>query len=196
MTTRCRTPLAAALACTSFTLAGARFIAAQPAAPIDVPPTGAERRRAYLGDLFGPRAAFQIATAAGFDQWQDAPGEWRQGMGGFGQRLLSRTAGVTTQLTLEHGIAAGLRHDLRYAPLGPESPRGARLWHAVSGAVLARRADGHRTLAAGTLAGAYGGRLAETAWQPGGASHAEAATSVAFSLAFRVLANVVREFRR
>lgn len=158
-------------------------------------PTVRERRRAYVADLLGPSAALRAVTLAGVDQWQDDPTGWRQGANGYSRRVLSRVGGVGAQITLEHGIAAGLRQDLRYQPLG-HGPRGARVWHALTGAALAHRADGRRTRSAGTLAGAYGGRLAETAWQPGGASHGDAAAAVAFNLAARGIVNVVREFRR
>jgi cytochrome c peroxidase len=80
---------------------------------------------------------------------------WRQGLSGFGQRVLSRAGGVAAQITLEHGLAAGLRHDLRYEPLRTGS-RGGRAWHAVSSAVLARRTDRRRTLSLDTLVAVLG----------------------------------------
>lgn len=164
------------------------------AGPTYQPPTAPERRRAYLADLLGPGAGLRAAGLAGIDQWQDDPTGWRQGADGYGRRVLSRAGGVAAQITLEHGLAAALRHDLRYTSLG-RGPAASRVWHALSGAALARRANGRRTPSVGTLAGAYGGRLAETSWQPGGASHGDAVAAVAFTLAARGLVNVVREFR-
>jgi hypothetical protein len=80
-----------------------------------------------------------------------------------GRRLLAGFSESETQLFLSNfALAAPLRMDPRYVPLGPDHSAGARLGHALAGVVVAHRDNGHDfvnfPIIGGTVGAAYIGQ--------------------------------------
>jgi hypothetical protein len=131
-------------------------------------PTQKIKLHNYLFDTFGPYPLVGAALAAGINQVDNTPPEWKQGADAYGKRVGSdfAIAGVTT--TTRYALAQALREDTLYyrcecKGLFP------RLGHAVISTFTSRRGtDGHRVFSFPALVAPYAGTMtAVYAWYPG-----------------------------
>ena len=129
------------------------------------PLTGKERLKDYARWTIGPDALLGTAAAAGIAQARNHPSAWEQGMAGYGRRFASRVGKTVVNSTVRLGVESALGEDSRYYP-SPRRGLGNRISHVFRTTLLARKPDGHETLAVGRLAGALSGGLVSRAWQP------------------------------
>ena len=133
--------------------------------------------------------------AAGFNQADNRPPEWKQGAGAYSKRVGSAyaIAGVTT--TTRYALAEAFREDTLYyrcqcKGLFP------RLGHAVISTFTSRRGtDGHRIFSFPALVAPYAGTMtAVYAWYPGRYDAKDGFRMGNYSLLGYVGGNVALEF--
>ena len=148
--------------------------AALPASPTYPPadltytrPTEKIKLQNYLFDAFGPYPIVGSAIAAGIDQEDNSPPEWRQGMEGYGKRIGSDFGIAAITTTTRYGLAEAIREDTLYYRC---QCKGAlpRLGHAVISTFTSRRGnDGHRVFSFSALVAPYAGTMtAVYGWYP------------------------------
>jgi hypothetical protein len=131
-------------------------------------PTQKTKLHNYLFDAFGPYPIVGGAFAAGINQAENAPPEWKQGAEGYGKRFGSNFAIAGVSITTRYALAKAFREDTLYyrcecKGLFP------RLGHAVISTFTSRRGDdGHRVFSFPALVAPYAGTMtAVYAWYPG-----------------------------
>jgi hypothetical protein len=131
-------------------------------------PTQKTELRNYLFDAFGPYPIVGAAFAAGINQAESTPPEWKQGAEGYGKRFGSNFAIAGVSITTRYALAKAFREDTLYyrcecKGLFP------RLGHAVISTFTARRGeDGHRVFSFPALVAPYAGTMtAVYGWYPG-----------------------------
>jgi hypothetical protein len=132
-----------------------------------VTPTAEQRRRIYLQQtLTTPSAYLKRMFAAGVDQARDAPPQWQEGWGGYGERFASREG----QFIAANSLAALGNAALRYEPRYDEckcSGFGLRTRHAILRAFLTYNETETELRPQWALyGGAFGGGMIATAWKP------------------------------
>lgn len=131
-------------------------------------PTQKTKLHTYLFDTLGPYPIVGAAFAAGINQAENTPPEWKQGAEAYGKRFASDfgIAGVTT--TTRYVLAEAFKEDTLYyrCECNGLFPR---LGHAVISTFTARRdEDGHRVFSIPALVAPYVGTMtAVYAWYPG-----------------------------
>jgi hypothetical protein len=130
-------------------------------------PTEKTRLRNYLFDAFGPYPIVGAEIAAGINQVQNTPPEWRQGAEGYGKRFGSDFGIAAVSTTTRYALAQAFKEDTLYyrcecKGLFP------RLRHAVISTFTARRGDdGHRVFSFPALVAPYAGTMtAVYGWYP------------------------------
>ncbi|MGA3212678.1 MAG: hypothetical protein ABSD20_15335, partial [Terriglobales bacterium] len=97
----------------------------------------------YLFDAFGPYPILNAAAFGAYDQWDNAPPEWQQGAGAYGERFASNYAIGALATTTRYALAEVFRQDVLYYRCGCNGIL-PRFSHAVFSTVTARRGeDGH-----------------------------------------------------
>ncbi len=121
----------------------------------------------YVFDAYGPYPVAGAAFAAGINQFSNAPPEWGQGFGGYGNRFGSDFAIAVFGTSTRYGLAEALKEDTLYyrcecIGFFP------RLRHAVISSATGRRGeDGHRVLSLPALLAPYAGTMtAVYGWYP------------------------------
>lgn len=153
-------------------------------------PDAAERWRALQSEAIDPGVFFASVGAGTGAHLGDEPAAWPETVGGYAARVGSSAGGELLQIGGTHGLAAGLRLDIRYRPRRHED-MGDRLRHAVLSPLLARTRSGARVPNLPNAAGTYAGALAQTRWEQGEWRPRAALTSIAISLGFDVMVNLV-----
>ncbi len=170
-------------------------VAAAPAIPTLRPLTSGMRWTAYRRQVGGPLFVVRTAAGAAFDHRGDRPAGWPQGATGYGRRAASWAGRAIVQQSIEAGTAAALRRDPRARPSGATG-LAPRIAHALVESVTDRTLAGRRVFPVSVLAGAVGGTVAQSAWEPpGGIDPRFVARRALTAVAFRALVNVAREFR-
>jgi hypothetical protein len=153
-----------------------------------------QRNRLYFDSLINPLSFVRVAFSAGLDQWNDKPDLWEQGGSGYGLRYGNIFGQYTIERTVTFGLSSALDEDNRYFNSGKKG-LGRRIWYAVTGSVLARHHDGHRSIAFSHLGGIAAGAFVARAWLPKDQnSIGDAATSFGLTMAGNVGADVFKEF--
>ncbi len=158
-------------------------------------PTEKTKLQNYFFDAFGPYPIVGAALAAGINQVQNTPPEWKQGTAGYGKRFGSDfgIAGVTT--TTRYALSEALREDTLYYRC---QCRGVflRLRHAVISTFTARRSvDGHRVFSLPDLVAPYAGTMtAVYGWYPGRYDAKDAFRMGNYSLLGYAGGNIALEF--
>jgi hypothetical protein len=167
---------------------------AQTAPDRSTPMTQADRGREYLRNLVSPAALVAATAGAGIGQWEDTPGEWRQGAEGYGRRVASSYGKHVVGQTLLFGAASLLHEDDRYFPV-PRRGFQARLSYALESTLVARRDDGTRTLSYSRFGSDLGAAFLSRLWQPPSTRGPGAAMrSFGISVGVQTGFNVAREF--
>jgi len=160
-----------------------------------IPPTQKTRLRNYFFDAVGPYPIVGAAVAAGINQAESTPPEWKQGAGAYGKRFASNFAIAGISTTTRYALAEAFREDTLYyrcecKGLFP------RLGHAVISTFTSRRgADGHRVFSFPALVSPYAGTMtAVYAWYPGRYNAMDGLRMGNYSLLGYVGGNIALEF--
>jgi hypothetical protein len=131
-------------------------------------PTQKTKIHNYLFDAFGPYPTLNAAFFAGFDQWDNSPPEWKQGMAGYGERFGSNYAIAAVTTTTRYALAEAFHEDALYYRCECKGVF-PRLSHALTSTFMARRGeDGHRVFSFAGLVSPYAGTMtAVYGWYPG-----------------------------
>ncbi len=132
-----------------------------------VQPTEKIKFRNYVFDAFGPYTIVGAALAAGINQANNTPPEWKQGAEGYGRRFGSNLGIAVVSTTTRYALAEALHEDTLYYRC---ECTGAlpRLKHALISTWTARRGeDGHTVFSLPAVVGPYAGSMtAVYAWFP------------------------------
>jgi hypothetical protein len=145
--------------------------------PADTPPSHPEltyvrptekiKIHNYLFDAFGPYPIIGAAFAAGINQAESTPPEWKQGVEGYGKRFGSNFAIAVVSTTTRYALAQAFREDTLYYRCECKAwfPR---MGHAVFSTFTARRGqDGHTVFSVPALVAPYAGTMtAAYGWYP------------------------------
>jgi hypothetical protein len=160
-----------------------------------VRPTQKIKLHNYLFDAFGPYPIVGAAVAAGINQADNTPPEWKQGAEGYGKRVASNFGIAGVGITTRYALSEAFREDSMYyrcecTGIFP------RLGHAVISTFTARRgADGHRVFSIPALVAPYAGTMtAVYAWYPGRYNASDGFRMGNYSLLAYVGGNVALEF--
>ena len=158
-------------------------------------PTQKMKLRGYLFDAFGPYPIVGAALAAGINQGDNTPPEWKQGAEAYGKRFGSDfgIAGITT--TTRYALAAAFREDTLYYRCQCKGVL-PRLSHAIISTFSARRGDnGHRVFSMAAVVAPYAGTMtAVYGWYPDRYSAKDALRMGNYSLLGYVGGNIALEF--
>jgi hypothetical protein len=158
-------------------------------------PTEGTKLRNYFFDAFGPYPIAGAAIAAGINQANDAPPEWKQGAVGYGKRVGSAFAIAGVSTTTRFALARAFREDTLYYRCECKGVF-PRLGHAVISTFTARRGDdGHRVLSFPALVAPYAGTMtAVYAWYPGRYGAKDAFRMGNYSILGYIGGNIALEF--
>ena len=157
-------------------------------------PTSQQRLNHYLWETFGPLTLIGVGVAAGIDQGQNNPPEWKQGASGYGKRFASRMGQYTIEQTTSYALSEAFRLDTGFE----RSQRhgfSARLGDTLIQNVTSRTRTGKRIISAPRLAGVcVGGLVPALTWYPSRFSYKDGLREGTYSLAAGFALNVLREF--
>ena len=160
-----------------------------------VRPTEKTKLRNYFFDAYGPYPIVGAAIAAGINQADNAPPEWRQGFSGYSKRFASDFGIVAMTITTRYALAQAFREDTLYYRCECKGVF-PRLRHAALSTFTARRGeDGHRVFSKSAVVAPYAGTMtAVYAWYPGRYDAKDAFRMGNYSLLAYVGGNVALEF--
>jgi hypothetical protein len=160
-----------------------------------VRPTAKIEFRNYLFDAFGPYPIVGAAAAAGINQADNTPPEWKQGAEGYGKRVISDFGIAAVTTTTRYTLAKAFGEDTLYYRCECKGVF-PRLRHAVISTFTARRgADGHRVFSFPALVAPYAGTMtAVYAWYPGRYNASDGFRMGNYSLLGYAGGNVALEF--
>ncbi len=158
-------------------------------------PTEETRLRNYFFDAAGPYPIFGAAFAAGVNQMDGTPPEWKQGAAGYGKRFGSNLGIAAVSTTTRYALARAFREDTLYYRCECKGVF-PRLSHAAISTVTARRGDdGHRVFSFPALVAPYAGTMtAVYGWYPGRYDARDGFRMGNYSLLAYAGANLAREF--
>ena len=158
-------------------------------------PTQKTKLRNYFFDAFGPYPIVGAGFAAGINQADNTPPEWRQGAEGYGKRFGSDFAIAGISTTTRYALTEAFKEDTLYYRCECKGVF-PRLGHAFISALTARRgADGHRVFSFPALIAPYAGTMtAVYAWYPDRYNAKDALRMGNYTLLGYVGANVALEF--
>jgi len=158
-------------------------------------PTQKTKLHNYVFDAFGPYPIVGAAFAAGINQGQNTPPEWKQGAEGYGKRFASDFGIAAITTTTRYTLAEAFREDTLYYRCECKGVF-PRLGHAVISTFTARRGeDGHRVFSIPALIAPYAGTMtAVYAWYPGRYEAADALRMGNYTLLGYVGGNIALEF--
>jgi hypothetical protein len=158
-------------------------------------PTQKMRLHAFLFDVFGPYPIVGAAIAAGINQAENTPPEWRQGAEGYSKRFGSDFAIAAVTTTTRYGLARVFGEDTLYYRCECKGVF-PRLGHAVISTFTSRRGDdGHHVFALSALAAPYAGTMtAVYAWYPDRFGAKDAFRMGNYSLLGYIGGNIALEF--
>jgi len=151
--------------------------------------------RNYFFDAFGPYPIVGAAFAAGINQAQNTPPEWKQGAEAYGKRFGSDYAIAAVTTTTRYALAEAFKEDTLYYRCECKGVF-PRLSHAVISTFTARRGeDGHRVFSFPALVAPYAGTMtAVYGWYPGRYDAEDALRMGNYSMLGYVGANIALEF--
>ncbi|MGA8153437.1 MAG: hypothetical protein WB952_20975 [Terriglobales bacterium] len=158
-------------------------------------PTEKTKLHNYFFDAFGPYPIVGAAIAAGINQADTTPPEWKQGAEGYGKRFGSDFGIAAVSTTTRYALAEAFKEDTLYYRCECKGVF-PRFTHAVLSTFTARRGDdGHRVFSIPSLVGPYAGTMtAVYAWYPGRYNAEDAFRMGNYSLLAYAGGNVALEF--
>jgi|SRR5271165_11185 len=158
-------------------------------------PTEKTKLQNYFFDTYGPYPIVGAALAAGINQADNTPPEWKQGAAGYGKRFASDFGIAAVTTTTRYALAKAFREDTLYyrcecKGLFP------RLSYAVMSTFTSRRGnDGHRVFSFPALVAPYAGTMtAVYGWYPGRYGAKDAFRMGNYSLLGYIGGNIALEF--
>lgn len=131
-----------------------------------VRPNFHERLRSSLSSTFGTVQMGKVAFGAAISHADNAPPDWGQGWGPYGERVGSHFGSALFAGGANLALGEALREDTKYYPC---TCKGIwpRLKHALTSSVTARAGeDGHRVFSIPAVASPYAGAFGQLAWLP------------------------------
>ena len=158
-------------------------------------PTGKIKLHNYFFDTFGPYPIVGAALAAGINQADGVPPEWKQGAEGYGRRFGSSFAIAAVSTTTRYALARAFHEDTMYYRCECKGVF-PRLNHAVISTFTSRRGDdGHRVFSFPALVAPYAGTMtAVYGWYPSRYGAKDAFRMGNYSLLGYVGGNIALEF--
>ena len=131
-------------------------------------PTEKTKLQNYFFDAFGPYPMVGAGIAAGINQYEGTPPEWKQGAEAYGKRFGSNFAIAGVSTTTRYALAKALHEDTLYYRCACKGLF-PRLGHALFSTFMSRRgADGHTVFSFPALVAPYAGTMtAVYGWYPG-----------------------------
>ncbi len=159
------------------------------------PPTQKMKLRNYVFDTVGPYPIVGAALAAGINQADNAPPEWKQGAEGYAKRFASDFGIAAVSTTTRYALSEAFKEDTLYYRCECTGffPR---LSHAVISTFTARRGeDGHRVFSIPDLIAPYAGSMtAVYAWYPDRYNYKDGFRIGNYSLLGYIGGNIAQEF--
>ena len=157
-------------------------------------PTPKERFNRYLKSMFGPSALIRSAVAAGINQWQDSPEEWKHGVSGYGKHFASSFGRHAIHHTIVYGLDSALGLDTGFTR-SKSKEFGARLKHALLENITSRTRSGKRVFSVPRVVGWYGsGVISREAWYPERYSWKDGLRSGTDTMLIGFALHIAREF--
>jgi hypothetical protein len=158
-------------------------------------PTPKTKLHNYVFDAFGPYPIVGAAFAAGINQAENTPPEWKQGAEGYAKRFGSDFGIAAVSTTTRYALARAFREDTLYYRCECKGTF-PRLRHALISTFSARRGeDGHRVFSFSDLIAPYAGTMtAVYGWYPGRYNAKDAFRMGNYSLLWYAGANIGLEF--
>jgi hypothetical protein len=158
-------------------------------------PTGKMRLHNYFFDTFGPYPIVLSALAAGINQADKTPPEWKQGAAGYGKRFGSDFAIAAVTTTTRYALSRAFREDALYYRCACKGLF-PRLSHAVISSFTARHGtDGHSAFSFPAVVAPYVGTMtAVYGWYPDRYGPKDAFRMGNYSLLGYIGSNVALEF--
>lgn len=158
-------------------------------------PTEKTKFHNYFFDTFGPYPIVGAALAAGINQADGVPPEWKQGAEGYGRRLGSNFAIAGVSTSTRYALAKAFREDTMYYRCECKGVF-PRLNHAVISTFTSRRGnDGHRVFSFPALVAPYAGTMtAVYGWYPSRYGAKDAFRMGNYSLLGYMGGNIALEF--
>jgi hypothetical protein len=158
-------------------------------------PTERTKLHNYFFDTFGPYPIVGAAFAAGINQEDNTPPEWRQGAEAYGKRFGSAFAIAGVSTTTRYALARTFGEDTVYyrCDCGGFLPR---LRHAAISTFTSRRGDdGHHVFSVPAVVAPYAGTMtAVYAWYPGRLNAKDGFRMGNYSLLGYAAGNIALEF--
>ncbi len=158
-------------------------------------PTPEMKLHSYLFDALGPYPIAGATIAAGIDQVDNAPPEWKQGVAGYSKRFGSDFGINAVSITTRYALAQALHEDALYYRCECKGVF-PRFRHAMISTFTARRGeDGHRVFSISALVAPYAGTMtAVYGWYPSRFNAKDGFRMGNYSLLGYVAENVALEF--
>jgi hypothetical protein len=158
-------------------------------------PTQKTKLNNYLFDAFGPYPVVGSALAAGVNQANDSPPEWKQGIEGYSKRFGSDLGIAAVSTTTRYALSEAFKEDALYYRCECKGVF-PRLSHAVTSTLIARRGrDGHHVFSIPALVAPYVGTMtAVYAWSPSRYDAKDGFRVGNYSLLWYVGGNISLEF--
>jgi hypothetical protein len=158
-------------------------------------PTQRTKLDNYFFDTFGPYPLIGAALAAGVNQADNTPPDWKQGAKGYGLRLGSDFGIAAVSTTTRYLLSEAFKEDALYYRCQCQGIF-PRVSHAVTSTFTARRGkDGHHVFSIPALVAPYAGTMtAIYAWYPGRYDAKDAFRIGNYSLLWYAGGNIALEF--
>jgi len=158
-------------------------------------PTEKTKLQNYFLDTYGPYRIVGAALAAGINQADNTPPEWKQGAEGYGKRFGSDFGIAAVATTTRYGFAKALHEDTLYYRCECKGVF-PRLSHALISTFTSRRgSEGHRVFSFPALVAPYAGTMtAVYGWYPGRYGAKDAFRMGNYSLLGYMGGNIALEF--
>jgi hypothetical protein len=158
-------------------------------------PTQRTKLNNYFFDAFGPYPLIGAALAAGINQADNSPPDWKQGAEGYGKRFGSDFGIAVVNTTTRYLLSEAFKEDALYYRCQCQGII-PRLSHAMTSTLTARRGeDGHHVFSFPALVAPYAGTMtAVYAWYPGRYDAKDALRIGNYSLLWYMGGNIALEF--
>jgi hypothetical protein len=158
-------------------------------------PTTEMKLHSYLFDAFGPYPIAGSALAAGINQADNAPPEWKQSFAGYSKRFGSDFGINAVTITTRYTLAQALHEDTLYYRCECTGVF-PRFRHAMVSTFTGRRGeDGHRVFSISAIVAPYAGTMtAVYGWYPSRYNAKDGFRLGNYSLLGYVAENVALEF--
>jgi hypothetical protein len=148
----------------------------------------------YVLSTVGPPGLIGAAAAAGYEQYENYPDEWRRSTSGYAKRWASAYAAGAIGNTTKYAVARALHQDPSFARCRCRGVN-ARMRHAVASVFTARTRTGRDVWSPATIAGLTAEHVIPAAlWFPRDKLWQEGVGLVGVSVATKIGINIFHEF--